>query len=98
MAAVKSGAAGQIVDIEDDEDRQHVVISVEFRIRTGGVRFEGSNHMRGPRYGAVGGLSAALVLVAAVAPGLAADRALERAVVCCERADACRHQGLYDGR
>lgn len=29
MAAIQNGAAGKIVDIEDEEDRQHVVVSVE---------------------------------------------------------------------
>jgi hypothetical protein len=29
MSALKSGAAGRIVDIEDDDDGQHVVVSIE---------------------------------------------------------------------
>lgn len=29
MSAIKSGAQGKIVDIEDDDDRQHVVVTVE---------------------------------------------------------------------
>lgn len=29
MAALRSGAEGKIVDIVDDDDRQHVVVSVE---------------------------------------------------------------------
>ena len=29
FAAIKSGAEGKIVDIEDEEDRQHVVVMVE---------------------------------------------------------------------
>ena len=29
MTAIKSGAEGKIVDIEDDDDRQHVVVTVD---------------------------------------------------------------------
>jgi hypothetical protein len=29
MTAIKDGAEGQIVDIVDDDDRQHVVVAVE---------------------------------------------------------------------
>ena len=29
VAAIRSGAEGKIVDIEDDKDRQHVIITVE---------------------------------------------------------------------
>ena len=29
MSAIKSGAEGKIVDIEDDDDRQHVVVMVD---------------------------------------------------------------------